>query len=77
VPKPKVIEDQYGQELCAEVRETALGNHVWLARHLFNPLLRSNKYLSALTPDQARNLSTQLNEAADEIDPAGMSTDAA
>jgi hypothetical protein len=72
----KIIEDQYGQQV--EVEVVMSGDETTVALQITErvptpppaPLkYRTNTRHSKLTPEQARNLATQLNEAADEIDP--------
>jgi len=70
VPKPKVIEDYYGRQLEAEPVMASVGPMVDLDYHFsaaIDPADREGFF--RLTPEQARNLSTQLKEAADEVDP--------
>jgi len=80
VPKPKVIEDAYGQDI--EVGVVMSSDEVTVSLEITKrvptpppaPLKhRTDTRHSKLTPEQARNLSTQLKEAADEVDPEGAS----
>jgi len=78
MPKHKVIEDQYGQDLEVGVVMGSDGINALLQITERVPTpppaplkYRSQVRYSKLTSEQARNLATQLNEAADEIERAG------
>jgi hypothetical protein len=83
VPKHKVIEDYYGTVVEVEPVLKSAGPFVYVERSWQEEdAAAPGSFVDAesfdrFTPEQARNLATQLNEAADEIDPAGVSTDAA
>lgn len=68
MPKPEVIEDYYGTLVEVETVFKSAGGFVYMDRHsdLSGGAVGS---MDRFTPDQARNLATQLNKAADEVDP--------
>jgi hypothetical protein len=71
----KVIEDYYGTMLDVELVYKSAGPYVYVefsGRELTASEVRNEctegEFLR-FTPEQARNVATQLNEAADEVDP--------
>lgn len=83
MPKPKVVEDQYGQDLKVGIAMS--GDETTVSLEITErvptpppaPLkYRTDTRHSKLTPEQARSLGEQLQKAADEIDPVGVTNDA-
>lgn len=69
--KHKVIEDYYGTETKVTPSVFSERPFVYVSRRRRHPRCIEES-TDSYTPEQARNLATQLNEAADEIDPSGV-----